>query len=145
MADLSTTFTGIRFPNPFMLASAPPTESESNIRRAYDAGWGGVVTKTIGPIITILGAIVGGFVALMFVLFGALTGQLADKFGKRRIMIIANAAGLLKEAGKGVPFLLANAWLLVSYGGIVNASGRVCTGWYSDKLGRQKFSHGHLL
>jgi len=48
MADLSTTFTGIRFPNPFMLASAPPTESESNIRRAFDAGWGGVVTKTIG-------------------------------------------------------------------------------------------------
>jgi len=48
MADLSTEFTGIKFPNPFMLASAPPTESESNIRRAYDAGWGGVVTKTIG-------------------------------------------------------------------------------------------------
>jgi dihydroorotate dehydrogenase len=48
MADLSTEFTGIRFPNPFMLASAPPTESESNIRRAFDAGWGGVVTKTIG-------------------------------------------------------------------------------------------------
>ena len=48
MADLSTEFTGIKFPNPFLLASAPPTESESNIRRAYDAGWGGVVTKTIG-------------------------------------------------------------------------------------------------
>ncbi len=48
MADLSTEFTGIRFPNPFLLASAPPTESESNIRRAFDAGWGGVVTKTIG-------------------------------------------------------------------------------------------------
>ena len=48
MADLSTKFTGIRLPNPFMLASAPPTESESNIRRAFDAGWGGVVTKTIG-------------------------------------------------------------------------------------------------
>mgnify|MGYP001818845473 CR=1 FL=1 len=48
MANLRTTFTGIDFPNPFMLASAPPTESESNIRRAYDAGWGGVVTKTIG-------------------------------------------------------------------------------------------------
>jgi OFA family oxalate/formate antiporter-like MFS transporter len=53
------------------------------------------------------------------------------------LLIIANAAGLLKEAGKGIPFLLANAWLLVSYGGIVNASGRVGTGWYSDKLGRQ--------
>ena len=48
MADLSTTFTGIRFENPFLLASAPPTESESNIVRAYEAGWGGVVTKTIG-------------------------------------------------------------------------------------------------
>jgi dihydropyrimidine dehydrogenase (NAD+) subunit PreA len=48
MADLSTTFTGIRFVNPFLLASAPPTESESNIVRAYEAGWGGVVTKTIG-------------------------------------------------------------------------------------------------
>ena len=48
MADLSTVFTGIRFENPFLLASAPPTESESNIIRAFDAGWGGVVTKTIG-------------------------------------------------------------------------------------------------
>src|ERR1041385_3810710 len=48
MADLSTTFTGIRFPNPFLLASAPPTESDTNIMRAFEAGWGGVVTKTIG-------------------------------------------------------------------------------------------------
>ena len=48
MADLSTVFTGIRFANPFLLASAPPTESESNIHRAFEAGWGGVVTKTIG-------------------------------------------------------------------------------------------------
>jgi dihydroorotate dehydrogenase len=57
MADLSTTFTGIRFANPFMLASAPPTESESNIRRAFDAGWGGIVTKTIGlhPVVNVRG------------------------------------------------------------------------------------------
>jgi dihydropyrimidine dehydrogenase (NAD+) subunit PreA len=48
MTDLSTVFTGIRFENPFLLASAPPTESDSNIVRAYEAGWGGVVTKTIG-------------------------------------------------------------------------------------------------
>jgi dihydroorotate dehydrogenase len=46
--DLSVTFTGLRFPNPFLLSSAPPTESDSNIMRAFDAGWGGVVTKTIG-------------------------------------------------------------------------------------------------
>jgi len=46
--DLSVTFTGIRFENPFLLSSAPPTESETNILRAFEAGWGGVVTKTIG-------------------------------------------------------------------------------------------------
>ncbi|MHB8892068.1 MAG: NAD-dependent dihydropyrimidine dehydrogenase subunit PreA [Candidatus Limnocylindrales bacterium] len=57
MADLSTVFTGIRFENPFLLASAPPTESESNIMRAYEAGWGGVVTKTIGlhPVVNVPG------------------------------------------------------------------------------------------
>ncbi len=56
-ADLSVTFTGLRFENPFMLASAPPTESESNILRAFDAGWGGVVTKTIGlhPVMNVKG------------------------------------------------------------------------------------------
>src|SRR3954468_13430081 len=46
--QLSTTFTGLRLENPFLLSSAPPTESDSNIMRAFDAGWGGVVTKTIG-------------------------------------------------------------------------------------------------
>jgi dihydropyrimidine dehydrogenase (NAD+) subunit PreA len=57
MADLSTTFTGIRFENPFLLASAPPTESDANILRAFDAGWGGVVTKTIGlhPVVNVKG------------------------------------------------------------------------------------------
>src|SRR5471032_1283738 len=57
MADISTTFTGLRFQNPFMLASAPPTESESNILRAFEAGWGGVVTKTIGlhPVVNVAG------------------------------------------------------------------------------------------
>ncbi|HEV3140847.1 MAG TPA: hypothetical protein VGY57_10040 [Vicinamibacterales bacterium] len=55
--DLSTTFTGVRFKNPFLLASAPPTESEQNILRAFEAGWGGVVTKTIGlhPVTNVIG------------------------------------------------------------------------------------------
>jgi len=55
--DLSVTFTGIRFANPFLLSSAPPTESESNIMRAFEAGWGGVVTKTIGlhPVVNVKG------------------------------------------------------------------------------------------
>src|SRR3954464_3883777 len=55
--QLDVTFTGLRFPNPFLLASAPPTESDSNIMRAFDAGWGGVVTKTIGlhPVVNVAG------------------------------------------------------------------------------------------
>src|SRR2546427_10965751 len=57
MVDLSTTFTGLTFRNPFLLSSAPPTESESNILRAFEAGWGGVVTKTIGlhPVVNVVG------------------------------------------------------------------------------------------
>jgi dihydropyrimidine dehydrogenase (NAD+) subunit PreA len=57
MADLSTTFTGLKFENPFLLASAPPTESDANIMRAFEAGWGGVVTKTIGlhPVVNVKG------------------------------------------------------------------------------------------
>src|SRR6516162_9777447 len=57
MVTLSTRFTGIEFENPFLLASAPPTESDSNILRAFEAGWGGVVTKTIGlhPVVNVRG------------------------------------------------------------------------------------------
>ena len=56
--DISVNFTGIKFDNPFLLSSAPPTESENNIRRAFDAGWGGVVAKTIGlhPVVNVFGA-----------------------------------------------------------------------------------------
>ena len=48
MADLSTDFLGIRSPNPFWLASAPPTDRTTNVLRAFRAGWGGVVWKTLG-------------------------------------------------------------------------------------------------
>ena len=48
MADLSTRFAGIKSPNPFWLASAPPTDKAYNVVRAYKAGWGGVVWKTLG-------------------------------------------------------------------------------------------------
>ena len=53
MPDLSTTFAGgIRSPNPFWLASAPPTNCGEQVMRAFDAGWGGAVWKTIGEPIT---------------------------------------------------------------------------------------------
>jgi len=54
MADLVTNFAGIRCPNPFWLASGPPTNSGEQIMRAFDAGWGGAVWKTIGePIVNV--------------------------------------------------------------------------------------------
>ena len=52
------------------------------------------------------------------------------------LLVIANAAPILNETAKGVGFLAANAWLLASFGGLVNAAGRVGTGVYSDKVGR---------
>jgi dihydropyrimidine dehydrogenase (NAD+) subunit PreA len=48
LADLTTNFAGIHSPNPFWLASGPPTNSGEQVRRAFDAGWGGAVWKTIG-------------------------------------------------------------------------------------------------
>ncbi|MDB5999415.1 MAG: dihydropyrimidine dehydrogenase subunit [Rhizobacter sp.] len=58
MANLATTFAGIRSPNPFWLASAPPTDKAYNVRRAFEAGWGGVVWKTLGegdPVVNVNG------------------------------------------------------------------------------------------
>ncbi len=59
MADLSVTFAGIKSPNPFWLASAPPTDKAYNVNRAFEAGWGGVVWKTLGeagpPVVNVNG------------------------------------------------------------------------------------------
>jgi dihydropyrimidine dehydrogenase (NAD+) subunit PreA len=58
MADLSSNFVGIKSPNPFWLASAPPTDKAYNVIRAFEAGWGGVVWKTLGedpPVVNVNG------------------------------------------------------------------------------------------
>lgn len=52
MVDLKVNFAGIESPNPFWLASAPPTNSGDQVMRAFDAGWGGAVWKTLGEPIT---------------------------------------------------------------------------------------------
>ena len=49
MADLHCRIAGIDSINPFWLASAPPTDKKINVVRAFEAGWGGVVWKTLGP------------------------------------------------------------------------------------------------
>ena len=67
------------------------------------------------------------FFALVFMFIGTTQSGL---------LVIANAAGLLGTTAKAIPFFAANAWILASYGGLVNAAGRVGTGMYSDKIGR---------
>jgi dihydropyrimidine dehydrogenase (NAD+) subunit PreA len=54
VADLKVNLAGIQSPNPFWLASAPPTNTGDQIMRAFDAGWGGAVWKTLGdPIVNV--------------------------------------------------------------------------------------------
>ncbi len=59
MANLASNFIGIKSPNPFWLASAPPTDKKYNVERAFEAGWGGVVWKTLGsegpPVVNVSG------------------------------------------------------------------------------------------
>ena len=67
MARLDIEFCGIRSPNPFWLASAPPTDKAYNVERAFEAGWGGVVWKTLGeagpPLVNVSGARYGALLA----------------------------------------------------------------------------------
>ncbi|WP_085993265.1 NAD-dependent dihydropyrimidine dehydrogenase subunit PreA [Oceanobacillus senegalensis] len=54
MADISINFAGIQSPNPYWLASAPPTNTGYQVQRAFEAGWGGAVWKTLGePILNV--------------------------------------------------------------------------------------------
>ncbi len=49
MSDINAVFAGrIHSPNPFWLASGPPTNCGEQVMRAFDAGWGGAVWKTLG-------------------------------------------------------------------------------------------------
>jgi OFA family oxalate/formate antiporter-like MFS transporter len=67
------------------------------------------------------------FYALVFLFFGS---------AQSGLLVIGNAAPILNKMGSTIPLLAGNAWLLASYGGLVNAVGRVGTGLYSDRIGR---------
>lgn len=60
MVDLSIDCAGIKSPNPFWLASAPPANSGGQVQRAFDAGWGGAVWKTLGQPIQNVSSRFGG-------------------------------------------------------------------------------------
>src|SRR5690606_30554902 len=58
--DLTSNTAGIISPNPFWLASAPPANSGDQVKRAFDAGWGGAVWKTLGQPIQNVSSRFGG-------------------------------------------------------------------------------------
>jgi dihydropyrimidine dehydrogenase (NAD+) subunit PreA len=55
MPDLSCNIAGIKSPNPFWLASGPPTNTAYQVRNAFEVGWGGAVWKTLtdDPIVNV--------------------------------------------------------------------------------------------
>src|SRR5580658_3498606 len=55
MPDITCNIAGIRCPNPFWLASGPPTNTAYQVRNAFDVGWGGAVWKTLSddPIVNV--------------------------------------------------------------------------------------------
>jgi len=67
------------------------------------------------------------FYALVFLFIGS---------AQSGLLVIANAALLLKDVAESNLFLAQNGWILATFGGFVNASGRVGTGRYSDRIGR---------
>ncbi|MFO0877724.1 MAG: MFS transporter [Gemmataceae bacterium] len=67
------------------------------------------------------------FYALVFLFFGS---------SQSGLLVIANATPMLNRTAASIAFLAANAWLLASFGGLVNATGRIGTGLYSDRIGR---------
>ena len=70
------------------------------------------------------------FYALVFLFIGS---------AQSGLLVIVNATRILEDtAKKSIPFFAENAWLLAAYGGFINASGRVGTGLYSDKIGRTR-------
>src|SRR2546430_16575731 len=62
MPDLSIDFCGIKSPNPFWLASGPPTNTAYQVRNAFEVGWGGAVWKTLtdDPIVNVASRYGGG-------------------------------------------------------------------------------------
>lgn len=68
-----------------------------------------------------------GYWLLLFLMFAS---------AQSGLLVIANAAGLLKQTAGGGSWLAANGWVLAAFGGVVNALGRVGTGFYSDRVGR---------
>ena len=110
------------------LLSWPPAGYYRRLpRRAADATWArqSVMTQVAWPVSAMLRT--WQFYAMVFLFIGS---------AQSGLLVIVNATPMLNSMAKTVAFLAANTWLLASYGGLINAAGRVGTGLYSDKIGR---------
>src|ERR1700752_758257 len=107
MADLRVKFCGLQSPNPFWLASDPPTNTAYQVMRAFESGWGGAVWKTSGePIVNVSSR------------YGAIDYNGAKMIGFNNIELISDRSiednlREIAEVKKRFPKNLVIAWLLV--------------------------------
>ncbi len=108
----------LAWPEPGYVPPAPPIAlAESAVRRDMTrVDWSASAMLRTGQ-----------FYALVFLFIGS---------AQSGLLVIANATPILNQTAKAVAFFAAHAWLLSSFGGLVNATGRIGTGVYSDKIGR---------
>ncbi|HWY85394.1 MAG TPA: OFA family MFS transporter [Gemmataceae bacterium] len=111
----------LSWPEPGYLPPAPPIAPNQNAATPTRTRMTGVDW----PVSAMLRSF--QFYALVFLFFGS---------AQSGLLVIANATPILNQTAKTIAFLAANAWILSSYGGLINATGRIGTGIYSDKIGR---------
>lgn len=104
-------------PPDYVPPAAPPAIAKSAAQ--------GAMTRVDWPASAMVSTV--QFYALVFLFIGS---------AQSGLLVIANATPILNQTAKGVAFFAVNAWLLSSFGGLVNATGRIGTGVYSDKIGR---------
>jgi MFS transporter, OFA family, oxalate/formate antiporter len=96
------------------VAPAPPTAADAKAAPGVDFG----AKQMLGT---------WQFYLLVFLFVGS---------AQSGLLVIANAKSFLTDAAGRDSFFGRNAWLLVTFVGIVNATGRIGTGRYSDRIGR---------
>jgi len=109
----------LSWPEPGYVPPAPPSSEKAAVLSKA------ALTKVDWPAAAMLKT--WQFYALVFLFIGS---------AQSGLLVIANAKLLLSGTAQAAAFLAANAWLLSSYGGLVNFTGRIGTGIYSDTIGR---------
>jgi MFS transporter, OFA family, oxalate/formate antiporter len=116
----------LRFPDPGYVPPSSPQRAENATIGSRAASARPVMTRVDWPAAAMVRT--WQFYALVFLFIGA---------AQSGLLVIVNAVPMLNKTAAAFPFLAANAWILSSFNGAVNATGRIGTGLYSDRIGRR--------